>query len=83
MLDIQQLRKDLPAVVDHAIQAVGQAQGVQVTMPATGGGEGATVDSAALDELLSDPTSESIIVAGSLYLVGEARSLLLSGRFEP
>jgi len=36
---------------------------------------------AALDELLSDPASESIIVAGSLYLVGEARSLLLSGRF--
>jgi dihydrofolate synthase/folylpolyglutamate synthase len=36
---------------------------------------------AALDELLSDETSETIIVAGSLYLVGEARSLLLSGRF--
>ena len=37
---------------------------------------------AALDELLADPETESIIVAGSLYLVGEARSLLLSGRFE-
>jgi len=37
---------------------------------------------AALDELLAaDSASESIIVAGSLYLVGEARSLLLSGRF--
>ena len=37
---------------------------------------------AALDELLADPETESIIVAGSLYLVGEARALLLSGRFE-
>jgi dihydrofolate synthase / folylpolyglutamate synthase len=36
--------------------------------------------SAALEELLSDESSETIIVAGSLYLVGEARSLLLSGR---
>jgi dihydrofolate synthase/folylpolyglutamate synthase len=36
---------------------------------------------AALEELLADPSGETIIVAGSLYLVGEARSLLLSGRF--
>jgi dihydrofolate synthase/folylpolyglutamate synthase len=35
----------------------------------------------ALEELLSDPSSETIIIAGSLYLVGEARCLLLSGRF--
>jgi dihydrofolate synthase/folylpolyglutamate synthase len=35
---------------------------------------------AALEELLSDEDSETIIVAGSLYLVGEARSLLRSGR---
>ena len=34
----------------------------------------------ALEELLGDPSTESIIVAGSLYLVGEARALL-SGRF--
>jgi dihydrofolate synthase/folylpolyglutamate synthase len=36
--------------------------------------------SAALAELLADDESETIIVAGSLYLVGEARSLLRSGR---
>ena len=37
---------------------------------------------AALDELLAaDSPGEPIIVAGSLYLVGEARSLLLSGRY--
>jgi dihydrofolate synthase/folylpolyglutamate synthase len=37
---------------------------------------------AALAELLGDPSTESIIVAGSLYLVGEARKRLLSGRFD-
>jgi dihydrofolate synthase/folylpolyglutamate synthase len=36
---------------------------------------------AALEELLAVPAADPIIVAGSLYLVGEARSLLLSGRF--
>jgi dihydrofolate synthase/folylpolyglutamate synthase len=36
----------------------------------------------ALEELLGDRAAESIIVAGSLYLVGEARTLLLSGAFE-
>jgi dihydrofolate synthase/folylpolyglutamate synthase len=36
----------------------------------------------ALEELLGEPAAESIIVAGSLYLVGEARTLLLSGAFE-
>ena len=36
---------------------------------------------AAIEGLLSDPSSDPIIVAGSLYLVGEARALLLSGAF--
>jgi dihydrofolate synthase / folylpolyglutamate synthase len=36
---------------------------------------------AALGELLRDPAAELIIVAGSLYLVGEARGLLLEGAF--
>lgn len=38
--------------------------------------------SSALAELLRDPDPAPIIVAGSLYLVGEARERLLSGRFE-
>jgi dihydrofolate synthase/folylpolyglutamate synthase len=38
----------------------------------------ATGLAAALEELLEDPACETIIVAGSLYLVGEARALLLS-----
>ncbi len=36
----------------------------------------------ALEELLAESSSEPIIVAGSLYLVGEARTLLLAGRFD-
>jgi dihydrofolate synthase/folylpolyglutamate synthase len=36
----------------------------------------------AFAELLRDPDPAPIIVAGSLYLVGEARERLLSGRFE-
>jgi dihydrofolate synthase/folylpolyglutamate synthase len=37
---------------------------------------------AALEELLSQPGGKPIIVAGSLYLVGEARPLLLSEKVE-
>jgi len=37
---------------------------------------------AALEEFLVRPTAETIIIAGSLYLVGEARAALLSGRFD-
>ena len=33
-----------------------------------------------LHGLLADPAAETIIVAGSLYLVGEARALLLAGK---
>jgi folylpolyglutamate synthase/dihydropteroate synthase len=36
----------------------------------------------ALRELLAEADPAPIIVAGSLYLVGEARSLILSGRLE-
>jgi dihydrofolate synthase/folylpolyglutamate synthase len=37
---------------------------------------------AALAELLADPATETILIAGSLYLVGEARTRLLDGQFE-
>jgi dihydrofolate synthase/folylpolyglutamate synthase len=36
----------------------------------------------AIENFLGDARTEPIIVAGSLYLVGEARALLLSGRFD-
>ncbi len=70
--DVQGDLKDLPAVVDHAVQAVGQAQGVQVTMPATGGGEGAMVDSAALDEITASITGENGVLASTArHLLGK------------
>ncbi|HET7350954.1 MAG TPA: beta-ketoacyl synthase N-terminal-like domain-containing protein, partial [Marmoricola sp.] len=57
---------DLDTVVDHAVQAVGRAQGVQVTMPAGGGGaEGAMVDSAALDALTESITGEDGVLAST------------------
>ena len=63
---------DLNAVVDHAVQAVGQAQGVQVTMPATGGGEGAMVDSAALDEITESITgTDGVLASTARHLLGK------------
>ena len=63
---------DLHAVVDHAVQAVGQAQGVQVDLPATGGGEGAMVDSAALDEITASITGEDGVLASTArHLLGK------------
>ena len=57
---------DLGSVVDHAVQAVGAAQGVSVTMPAAaGGGEGGTVDSAALDELSDTITGRDGVLAST------------------
>ena len=63
---------DLNAVVDHAVQAVGQAQGVQVSMPATGGGEGAMVDSAALDEITESITgTDGVLASTARHLLGK------------
>ena len=64
--------KDLPAVVDHAVQAVGKAQGVQVDLPATGGGDGAMVDSAALDEFTASVTGKDGVLASTArHLLGQ------------
>lgn len=38
--------------------------------------------SEAMEEFLERPSSETIIIAGSLYLVGEARAALLAGLFD-
>ena len=63
---------DLNAVVDHAVQAVGQAQGVQVQMPATGGGDGAMVDSAALDEITESITgADGVLASTARHLLGK------------
>lgn len=63
---------DLNSVVDHAVQAVGSAQGVSVSMPATAGGEGGTVDSAALDELSDTITGPTGLLASTArHLLGQ------------
>ncbi|MCW2847608.1 MAG: fabF [Marmoricola sp.] len=63
---------DLNSVVDHAVQQVGSAQGVSVSMPAAAGGEGGTVDSAALDEL-SDTIAgkDGILASTARHLLGK------------
>ncbi len=63
---------DLNAVVDHAVQAVGSAQGVSVSMPAAAGGEGGTVDSAALDELSDTITGpDGVLASTARHLLGK------------
>jgi fatty acid synthase len=62
---------DLNAVVDHAVQAVGAAHGVSVSMPAAAGGEGAMVDSAALDEITESITGKDGVLASTArHLLG-------------
>ncbi|MCW2760621.1 MAG: putative fatty acid synthase, partial [Marmoricola sp.] len=63
---------DLNSVVDHAVQAVGSAQGVNVGMPAAAGGEGGTVDSAALDELTESITgADGVLASTARHLLGK------------
>ncbi len=56
---------DLNAVVDHAVQAVGSAQGVAVSMPASGSAGGATVDAAALSEITDSITGRDGVLAST------------------
>ncbi len=63
---------DLGQVVDHAVQAVGAAHGVAVGMPAAGGGEGGTVDAAALGELTSSITGpDGVLASTARHLLGQ------------
>ncbi|GAB3663875.1 type I polyketide synthase [Nocardioides korecus] len=62
---------DLASVVDRAVQAVGQAQGVSVTLPASGGADGAMVDSAALEEITSAITgTDGVLATTARHLLG-------------
>ncbi len=64
--------KDLNGVVDHAVQAVGRAQGVTVGMPSSGGGDGAMVDSAALDEITASITgADGVLASTARHLLGK------------
>ncbi len=63
---------DLPSVVDHAVQAVASAQGVSVSMPAAAGGEGAMVDSAALNEITESITGpDGVLASTARHLLGK------------
>jgi dihydrofolate synthase/folylpolyglutamate synthase len=69
----------VPAGTARGEPAERLARRVEGIGPASAAGESLA---AALDGLLASSGSETIIVAGSLYLVGEARRLLLSGKYE-
>ena len=60
---------DVDAAVDAAVQAVAARHGVAVALPATGGGEGATVDAAALSEFTDAITGPDGVLAASARLV--------------
>ncbi len=63
---------DLNTVVDHAVQAVGSAQGVAVGMPAAASSGGGTVDSAALDELTDSITGrDGVLATTARHLLGK------------
>ncbi len=60
---------DVDAAVDASVQAVAARNGVSVALPATGGGEGATVDAAALSEFTDAITGPDGVLAASARLV--------------
>ncbi|WP_051706021.1 type I polyketide synthase [Nocardioides aequoreus] len=63
---------DVASAVDQAVQAVGAAHGVSVSMPAGGeGGGGGTVDAAALGELTESITGpEGVLASTARHLLG-------------
>lgn len=63
---------DLDALIDAAVQAAGQKVGITIAKPSAGGGGGATVDSAALDEFAEGITGDKGVLAET------ARGLLAS-----
>ncbi|WP_018296209.1 type I polyketide synthase [Corynebacterium lubricantis] len=54
---------ELDALIDAAVQAVAQDQGVAVALPSSGGGAGGVVDSEALGEFAEQVTGESGVLA--------------------
>ncbi|ROR89901.1 type I polyketide synthase [Nocardioides aurantiacus] len=64
---------DLASAVDHAVQQVASAHGVTVGMPAAGGGgEGATVDAAALGEITASITGpDGVLASTARHLLGQ------------
>ncbi|SDT16126.1 fatty acid synthase, bacterial type [Nocardioides scoriae] len=64
---------DLASAVDHAIAQVASAHGVTVGLPAGGsGGEGATVDAAALGEITASITGpDGVLASTARHLLGQ------------
>ena len=56
---------DVTAIIDAAVAEVGAAHGIPVAIPTAGGGGGATVDSAALDEFASSITGDRGVLANT------------------
>jgi fatty acid synthase len=60
---------DVDLAVDASVQAVGQRHGVSVDLPSSGGGEGATIDAAALGEFTAQITGPDGVLASSARVV--------------
>jgi len=63
------------AVIDAAVQSVASRRGVAVSLPATGGGAGGTVDAAALGEFTEHITGRNGVLASAARLVLEQLGL--------
>src|SRR5690606_22938875 len=66
---------DVDAAIDAAVQAVAARDGLTVQMPSTGG-EGATIDAAALEEFTSAITGRDGVLASAARLVLEHLGLV-------
>ncbi|MEV7395791.1 fatty acid synthase subunit beta domain-containing protein [Aeromicrobium sp. NPDC092404] len=60
---------DVDAAIDASVQAVAARHGISVDLPSTGGGEGATIDAAALGEFTAQITGPDGVLASSARLV--------------
>lgn len=67
---------DVDAAVDAAVQSVASRHGVTVQMPSAGGGEGATIDAAALGEFTASITGRDGVLASAARLVLEQLDLV-------
>ncbi|MCL3838724.1 type I polyketide synthase [Aeromicrobium duanguangcaii] len=67
---------DVDAAIDAAVQSVAARHGVTVQMPSAGGGDGATIDAAALGEFTAAITGRDGVLASAARLVLEHLDLV-------
>ncbi|GAA3543857.1 putative fatty acid synthase Fas [Aeromicrobium flavum] len=67
---------DVDAAIDAAVQSVAARHGVTVQMPSAGGGEGGTIDAAALGEFTAAITGRDGVLASAARLVLEHLDLV-------